>query len=57
MNQSDILLGILELALEALVKDRVKLTDEQRARLDANFSDYQGRIARAEAAATGETEG
>lgn len=57
MNNADLLLGILEALLEALMKDRVKLTDEQRARLDANFSDYQARIARAEAAAGVEAEG
>lgn len=35
----------------------IDLTEEQRAQLDANLSDYDVRIARAEAAASVETEG
>lgn len=51
MNNADILLGILELALGQLTKERATLTPEQLARLDANFVDYQARIERAKAAA------
>lgn len=51
MNNYDVLFGIVEMALEALLKERANMTPEQLARLDDNFADYQNRIARAEAAA------
>lgn len=56
-DSNDLLIAIAGQILEQLFKDRAKLTDQQRAALDANFSDYQARIARAEAAANVATEG
>lgn len=49
MDNADALIKIAIMAFEALMKNRASLTDEQRAQLDANFGDYQVRIARAEA--------
>lgn len=50
-DSTDLLIAIAGQILEQLFKERAKLTDDQRAALDANFADYQSRIARAEAAA------